>query len=51
MDDIGREILDLARGDLFRRLSFPLEGLGAFEDIGDLVRVGMDVPGQQEANG
>jgi len=28
---------------------FPLEGESAFEDIGDLVRVGMNMPGQHGA--
>ena len=45
MDDIGRDIVGLARRDLFRRLAGALEGEGAFEDIGDLVGIGMDVPG------
>jgi hypothetical protein len=46
MDDVWGEIIGLARLDLIRLLALALEGGGPFEDVGNLMRIGVDVPGQ-----
>src|SRR5262249_26043402 len=51
MYDVRRQIFRLTGFDLTRRLAGSLEGQGALDDIGDLVRIGVGVPGYALARG